>query len=431
VPGTSPSAAPATTARPAEPCFSPLDDRLQLGTEGYSPAALRKALRACARDAFKEASVSLEALAGLSISPSHLQRLAGRLGAEWAALRDQDVPTFRAGRLARAYQSTPQVASVMLDGGRVQTRAQEEGPGVHDPQWREFKAASLETLRSEVRTEDPQPQPPARYRDKEQVAKLAAELKAARGASVARPAAAKPRRRRWRRQRLPRPQKVVRTVVATMADSEQFGWQVAAEVQRRGLDRAGRKACVCDGQKYNWSIWQMHLVMLGFVPILDFLHLLVYLYAAACAVEGKGTEAAWALYEGWLGLAWAGRVGALLRALQAAGERLGRPPPQAKEEDPRKVVWDAVGYVEGNRDKLKYPEYRKLGLPISSAGVESVIKQLNLRVKGTEKFWREGGAEALLQVRAAYLSEDGRADRYWRQPRPRRRAVGAARLGRS
>jgi len=87
--------------------------------------------------------------------------------------------------------------------------------------------------------------------------------------------------------------------------------------------------------------------------------------------------------------------------------------------------------VEGNRDKMRYPEHRRLGLPISSAGVESVIKQLNRRVKGTEKFWAEGGAEAVLQVRAAYLSEDGRAERYAAKPRPRGRAVGAGRLGRA
>ena len=82
-----------------------------------------------------------------------------------------------------------------------------------------------------------------------------------------------------------------------------------------------------------------------------------------------------------------------------------------------------------NRGRMDYPRYRRLGLPVSSAGVESTIKQLNRRVKGTEKFWIGGGAEAPLQVRAAYLSEDGRAQRYWERPRPYARAAGANRLG--
>ena len=49
-------------------------------------------------------------------------------------------------------------------------------------------------------------------------------------------------------------------------------------------------------------------------------------------------------------------------------------------------------------------------------------------MKGTEKFWLNDGAEAILQLRAAYLSEDDRASAYWARPRPYARAVGAGRL---
>jgi hypothetical protein len=76
---------------------------------------------------------------------------------------------------------------------------------------------------------------------------------------------------------------------------------------------------------------------------------------------------------------------------------------------------------------MDYPQYRRLGLPISSAPVESAIKQVNRRMKGTEKFWSEGGAEAIWQVRAASLSEDGRSERYGARPRPYAPAVGNGR----
>ena len=78
---------------------------------------------------------------------------------------------------------------------------------------------------------------------------------------------------------------------------------------------------------------------------------------------------------------------------------------------------------------MDYPNYRRLGLPISSAPVESTIKRMNRRIKGSEKFWLTEGAEAMAQVRAAYLSEDDRVDRYWGRPR-RGRSVGPGRLGR-
>ena len=380
---------------------------------------------------FKDASDDLRELAQIPICPAHLGKLAERIGREWAAARDADVQAFRNNQLAAEYAQPPQVATVSVDGGRVQTREDDGERGVRDPGWQEVKVACCQTLSSRVHATDPQPEPPAKFLDPVQAARLAAEMKARGGPAQSRPAKANPpqrRRRRRKQRRRPRPQKLVRTVVASMADSDTFGWQMAAEVQRRGLDRAQRKGYICDGQKYNWTLFELHLVAWGFIGILDFLHLLAYLHGAAQVVAGKGSPAAGPLYEQWLRWAWSGQVKELLAGLRAGCAQLGPPPTGCSDDDPRKVVADALGYVQNNRDRMAYPEYRRLGLPISSAPVESVMKQVNRRMKGTEKFWLTGGAEALLQVRAAYLSEDGRADHYWSRPRPSGPAVGSGRL---
>ena len=42
------------------------------------------------------------------------------------------------------------------------------------------------------------------------------------------------------------------------------------------------------------------------------------------------------------------------------------------------------------------------------------MKQFNRRVKGTEKFWTEGGAEALLQLRADYLDSGAVVADFWK-----------------
>ena len=388
---------------------------------------LEKAVRQAAKaPSFKEASEDLRALAEVSISATHLQRLSERVGREWAQTRDKEVEAFQKDELVCAYAAAPKAAAVMLDGGRVQTRAAESGRGVHDPKWRETKVACCLSLSSQEQAADPQPEPPSKFLDPARVASLVAGVKTHRAAQGRAPAA-QVKQRRQKKRRRPASKKRVRTVVASMADSETFGWQMAAEVQRRGLDRAQRKACVCDGQQYNWTLFAMHLLPWGFIAILDFVHLLAYLYEAAHAWK-KDRAAAWKQYVQWLRWAWSGQVKSVLASLRRAAAELGKPPQDAGENDPRRIVSEALTYVHNNRMRMDYPRYRRLGLPTSSAPVESTIKLINRRIKGSEKFWLEGGAEAMLQLRAAYLSEDDRAATYWSRPRRHARAAGGGRL---
>jgi hypothetical protein len=51
-------------------------------------------------------------------------------------------------------------------------------------------------------------------------------------------------------------------------------------------------------------------------------------------------------------------------------------------------------YLQNHQDKMDYASYRRDGLPITSSHVESTVKLIGRRVKGTEKFWSEEGAEA-------------------------------------
>ncbi len=102
-------------------------------------------------------------------------RPARTVGCEWAAHRDHDVAAFRAGNL------TPTVAAVMLDGGRVQTRASDAGRGVHGRRWRGTKVACCLTYAAPEKSVDPQPKPPAQLLEPVAAARLAAELEAGRG----------------------------------------------------------------------------------------------------------------------------------------------------------------------------------------------------------------------------------------------------------
>ena len=119
-------------------------------------------------------------------------------------------------------------------------------------------------------------------------------------------------------------------------------------------------------------------------------------------------------------------MGTLLSSLREAVAALKTKGSTAAAQ--RQTVAETLTYVSNNRQRMNYPEYRCWGLPVSSAPVEATIKQINRRIKGSEKFWLEGGAETMLQLRAAQLSQDDRWKRYWARPRKHRRAAGTGRL---
>jgi hypothetical protein len=59
------------------------------------------------------------------------------------------------------------------------------------------------------------------------------------------------------------------------------------------------------------------------------------------------------------------------------------------------------------------PEYRRRGYPLTSSIMESTVKQVNRRVKGCEKFWSTAGGEAVLGLRAAYISDSKPMENDW------------------
>ena len=147
------------------------------------------------------------------------------------------------------------------------------------------------------------------------------------------------------------------------------------------------------------------------------MHVLTYIYLAAKAIGG-GADETWQRYLRWATACWRGRVGEVLDELRRALEAIPEPTESREEKptDPYHVVRKTIGYLENNERRMDYPRYRREGLPIMSGRVESLMKQFNRRVKGTEKFWNEDQAEMILQLRAAQLSED---DRLWKHLKDR------------
>jgi hypothetical protein len=419
--GQSSTTNPSVIARPVAGIFFPLRPSLRLDSHGFSPTVIGKIVRAAARSTSFDAAVeSLADEAEIDISGRQAGRIAHEVGEQLRQDRDRRVEDFQNKQATPEAPVVPRLAVVSVDGGRLNTRSDEpgQGPGVHDPAWREDKVANFVTMSTESHDQDPHPELPRCFAQKHAVVELVRGI-AGQGAlaDVVEPCGEEPpaltvfepdedeSTRRWQ------PEPLVRTCQATLGSSDEFGPMVATEAQRRNFFAAQSRAFLGDGGPWIWTLQRTYFPT--FEPIVDFVHVLTHVYVAAKAVGGPATEI-WMRYLGWATACWKGQATVVLGELRTILEAM--PPPEnveeAKPTDPYEVIRLTIGYLTNNQARMDYPRYRRAGLPTCSGLVESLIKLFNRRVKGTEKFWNPTQAETILQLRAAYLSQDERLSKH-------------------
>ena len=379
---------------------------------------------------FELASANLRKLAEVEVPTKQVERVCRRIGQERVEERDEAVSAYQELPLAERKQAPPGVtvpdlAVVGCDGGRLQIlertgtaveaeEADDAEDGRRGKHWREDKIAVLQTMKSTVSANDPCPEIPECFVDPTRIVKLARELKkqAAPSAEAAKetsepelgaetlaenPVVYEP------------PEVIEKHFVGSRVRWPDFGPILATMAWKLGFFGASRKAFLGDGSENNWTIWRNHFS--SFVPILDFIHALSYVFAAAMA--GRKFADGWPIYEQWIRWVWQGEVAQVIAALAQRQLELGTPQEEDGDTSPRQVVAQALTYLQNHQSQMKYAEYRQQGLPITSSYVESAVKQFNQRVKGTEMFWTEEGAEAILQLRADHLSANEPLAKFW------------------
>jgi hypothetical protein len=400
--------------------FSPLREALGFDARELTPLlVLRVTVAAAETRSFKRATIVVDGVGGQAISAKTIERVVHDVGEELATRRDADPKTADA--LAQSPESPPELAIVECDGGRIRTREPGHGPGVHlsDKGWNETKNACLIRALPTVSDNDPQPEPPTCFCDPKQVAKLAETQTLSVAATTPEPSASSVRETDSRKDAEQptsatdwRPKRLVRTVLASIACSKDFGKQMDREAKRRRFGEAKIKAFLGDGLPWNWSIQKAHFK--DFTPILDFIHVLSYLFMAAKAVHDSASDA-WDQYLAWMRGAWQGEITQVLDELRQWQVKPGVPAEGTPDQDPRIVLSSTITYLENNQERMKYPKCRQAGMPVTTAWMESLVKEMNYRVKGTEMFWNKPeGAEAILQIRAAALCDDDRLDDHLR-----------------
>ncbi len=383
-----------------------------------SPAVLKKMVFAGVHaGSFRQSALDMLHLAELEISSQRIMRATKRIGSERTARRDEEVEDFS--KLSLPDQQSgptgqaPPVACVEMDGGRIQIRDRKGNQTPEDDSpdssrkgrfWRESKVGCLLSMESQTHEEDPCPTIPQIFVDPRRIGDISREIK---GFSVDPDSNEEvqepPDARRGR------PEILVKSVVATRRDIHAFGKQLATAAWQRGFAAALRKVFVCDGLAANWTVWREHFS--HYTPILDFVHAIMYVYAAAMA--GRTFAEGWSIYCRWAQAVWSGGVEEVIAELAIRQDEVGLPEENDSDHSPRQIVAAALRYLSNQQSRMRYDEYRREGLPITSSHIESTIKQINRRVKGSEKFWSTGGAEALLQLAADHLSETDSLTPFW------------------
>ncbi len=376
---------------------------------------------------FEDAAEALAELGELELLPKRVWRGAKRIGEERVEeCRDAAAHYEKLSLPAQRESPVPQVPSVacvQMDGGRFQEReriatepslpepvAMEDSEVDCDSQndgfWREYKAGILMSMTSKEHAADPCPELPATFVDPGKMREIAREIKGFTCESQVSIKADEEAGSDFK-EREGKPEVLVKSVVATSGDVDAFGPLLANAAYERGFNAAARKAFVADGSSTNWSVWRSYFS--HYTPILDFVHALMYVYAAAMA--GRIANEGWRYYCDWAQWLWSGEVDRLLVALQQRQKELGVPNKNEKGT-PRSQVASSLNYLTNQRERLKYNEYRQKGLPITSSPIESTIKQINRRMKGTEKFWADG-ADPMLHLVADRLSQTNVVDKFW------------------
>lgn len=371
---------------------------------------------------FVEASNHLAALANVKISPERVRRACGRVAFDriehhqrlQEAYLSKPLLEQSCGRPANV--KPPEIACVMADGGRYQhldrSLPSSGKPSAHKGEhWKESRIGLLARMCGPQHASDPQPELPQELRYQaiaetlSEIGKTGSKCEspeddgASTDASSTSPSDG-----------LAGPSLERRSVVASRQNWESFGPLLASQAWYHGFAAAGRKVFVSDGSATIEKLQRTYFS--HYTSVLDILHGLSYCLAAARAISSDET-AAEKQYDAWAEKIWQNGAEEVIDELIAYGAKLGEPPPDARSDDPREVIRTSRVFYENHAERMNYPEYRRQGFPLTSSLVESTVKQVSRRVKGTEKYWSSTGGEAILRLRGEYLSDDKPMANYW------------------
>lgn len=200
-------------------------------------------------------------------------------------------------------------------------------------------------------------------------------------------------------------QAVNNSYVAHLGGPELMGELTWAEAHRRHWEQAPDTLAIGDGAPWIWNQVALHFG--NSRQLVDWYHAKQHLTTAAHLLKDDATAATQRWLHSRETLLYQGHADQIANELTAAATQQ-----PALAENLRKEA----NYFRQNQHRMNYLEMREDEWPIGSGMVESGAKQFKTRFCGPGMHWSRTGAENLLPIRSAILSD--RFDELWAKVYP-------------
>jgi hypothetical protein len=175
------------------------------------------------------------------------------------------------------------------------------------------------------------------------------------------------------------------TYTAVLGEVNVFAPALWALAVQRGVPTAHRSSVTADGAAWIWNLVSDYFP--DSVQIVDWYHADHHLAQAALALFPQDEGAANDWRKQMQMPLYIGNIKPIVSRLEQA---------QLEEH---------AHYFQTHQRRMQYLEFRENGFPIGSGAVESGIKQFKARVSGAGMHWSRQGAQRMLSLRSAVLSD--------------------------
>ncbi len=358
-------------SRDGAPSIYPLDQTLTLPARSFSYELQRRLVKAAVQNPFHESVETVADFTGVSVPKRSLEKILRDAALDFDAFYQQRAPMPADGSILVAAVDGKGIPMVKPGGAQPSVRLTK---GQKANKKRMATVAAVFTRAPWVRT--PEQVVESLFRIERQT-----------------PAAG---------QTPPRPENK-RVWASLLKGKTAVMKEVAQEMQRRDPQGIKTRVAVTDGER---ALQILAEETLGVTLILDLLHVLEKLWKAAYVFHAEGSlEAELWVLDRTLRILF-GEVSQVVKGIRQSVTK--RRLSGAK----RKTLCGVANYLHHNRARMRYDEYLAKGWPIASGPVEGACKNLiKDRMERSGMRWTEEMAEAIVQLRAIYLSGD--FDRYW------------------